>query len=127
MYAFYHHNLRESSYLIIKGRPAWRSSHEQAEVFAKDKLVEWSTELQTRIDEDFLNWYFSYWQQQSFGLKAIGYWVADHEIVEKIVGDQPKMAERITEEIQEEFSKRVLRPQIAQLQIERIADETVKK
>lgn len=104
-----------------------RSSHEQTEVFAKDKLADWTAELQVLIDEDFLNWYFSYWQQQWLGLKAIGYWVADHEVVEKVVGEQPNMAERITEEIQNEFSKRVLRPQIAQLQIERIADETVKK
>jgi len=59
------------------------------------------------------------------GLRAIGYWLADSMVVEEIVGEQPSMAERITEEIQEEFSKRVLRPQIAQLQMERIAEEVV--
>ncbi|UCD30009.1 MAG: hypothetical protein JSV03_05915 [Planctomycetota bacterium] len=103
-----------------------QSAHEQAEIFAKARLTVWADNLQTRIDEDFLNWYFGYWQQQWSGLKSIGYWVADRKIVEKVTGEQPSMAERITAEIQEEFSKRVLRPQIAQMQIERIADRTVK-
>ena len=104
---------------------ALQSSHAKAEEIAKARLGEWTGELQKRIDEDFLKWYFGYWQQQWLGLKAIGYWLADRKVVEEIVGDQPSMAERITEEIQEEFAKRVLRPQIAQLQMERIAEEVV--
>jgi hypothetical protein len=104
---------------------ALKSSHTKAEDTAKARLGEWTGALQKRIDEDFLKWYFSYWQQQWLGLKAIGYWLADRQVVEQIVGEQPSMAERITEEIQGEFSKRVLRPQIAQLQMERIAEEVV--
>jgi hypothetical protein len=38
--------------------------------------------------------------------------------------NQPTAAERLTEEIQEEFSKRVLRPQIAELILERIVRDT---
>ena len=105
---------------------ALRFSHETAESYAKKKLDTWTKGLEKRIDEDFLAWYFSYWQQQWLGLTAIGYWLADHGVIEKLIGEQPSMAERITEEIQEAFSKQVLRPQIAQLQIERIAEETVK-
>lgn len=97
-----------------------------AKAFAEKELVQWTGGLEERIDDDFLEWYFSYWQQQWIGLKGIGYWLADTAAVEKLLGEQPSMAERITEEIQEEFSKRVLRPQIAQMQMERIADETVK-
>ncbi len=104
---------------------AMRKSYDIAEAYAKNKLAKWTDELQQRIDDNFLNWYFSYWQQQWIGLKAMGYWIVDHEIVEKVIGTQQSMAERITAEIQEEFSKRVSRPQIAQLRIERIADSTV--
>jgi len=104
---------------------ALKSSHTQAEDIAKARLGEWTGALQKRIDEEFIQWYFSYWQQQWMGLKALGYWLADSEVVEQIVGEQPSMAERITAEIQEEFSKRVLRPQIAQLQMERIAEEVI--
>ncbi len=105
---------------------ALRTASEAAEKHATLELSKWSSKLQTRIDEDFLNWYLSYWQQQLMGLKAMGYWIVDKKAVEKVFGQQPSMAERITEEIQEEFSKRVLRPQIAQLQIERIADSTIR-
>jgi len=103
-----------------------RSSRTAAESYAKQKLDSWTKELEKRIDEDFLTWYFSYWQQQWLGLKSMGYWLADHAVVEKVLGEQPSMAEGITEDIQAAFAKRVLRPQIAQLQIERIADETVR-
>jgi len=102
-----------------------QAAHHVAESHAQTRLDEWTAELQQRIDDDFLNWYFSYWQQQWMGLKAMGYWLADRAIVEKVIGEQASMSERMTQEIQEEFSKRVLRPQIAQLQIERIADATV--
>lgn len=104
---------------------ALRASHTTAESYAKKRLATWTKGLEKRIDEDFLTWYFSYWQQQWLGLKTMGYWLADHAIVENVIGEQPSMAEGITEEIQEAFAKRVLRPQIAQLQLERIADETV--
>jgi hypothetical protein len=104
---------------------ALKSAHTQAEDLAKARLEEWTGALQKRIDEAFIPWYFSYWQQQWIGLKTIGYWLADSEVVEKIVGEQPSMAERITEEIQAEFSKRVLRPPIAQLQMERIAEDVI--
>lgn len=97
-----------------------------AEEFAEKELVQWTGGLEERIDGDFLEWYFSYWQQQWIGLKGMGYWLADTAVIEKLFGKQPSMVERITKEIQEEFSKRVLRPQIAQMQMERIANETVK-
>jgi hypothetical protein len=103
-----------------------QSAHDRAEAFAQARLTAWAADLQTRIDNDFLDWYFGYWQQQWLGFKTIGYWAADHAVVEKVIGQQPAMEERIIGEIQEEFSKRVLRPRIAQMQIERIADETVK-
>jgi hypothetical protein len=104
---------------------ALQTASGSAKAYASKELAQWTVGLQQRIDDDFLKWYFSYWQQQWMGLKAMGYWIADHKIIERMVGEQPNMAERMTEEIQEEFSKRVLRPQIAQLRIERIADSTI--
>ncbi len=104
---------------------ALKGADAKAEKIAKARLISWTAELQKRIDEDFLEWYFSYWQQQWLGLKTIGYWVADSYVVEKVIGEQPSTSEKITEEIQGEFSNRVLRPQITQLQMERIAEEVV--
>ena len=102
-----------------------KKSAEAAEVYAAPAIEELIADLQQRIDDDFLNWYFAYWQQQWMGLKGIGYWIMDRGVVEKVIGEQPDMAERITEDIQEEFAKRVLRPQILQLRVERIAGATV--
>jgi hypothetical protein len=99
---------------------AFRMAHKVAEDFATTKIHTWAQALEQRLDDDFLAWYFSYFQQQWLGLKAIGYWTA-----EKLLHEQPTMAEQITADIQEEFAKRVLRPEIAQMQLERIAHETV--
>lgn len=99
---------------------AFRTAHTVAEAFATTKLNAWTKALEQRLDDDFLAWYFNYFQQQWLGLKAIGYWTAD-----KVLHERPTMAEKITADIQEEFAKRVLRPEIAQMQLERIAHETV--
>ena len=99
---------------------AFRTAHQVAEDFATTKIHTWAQALEQRLDDDFLAWYFSYFQQQWLGLKAIGYWTA-----ERLLHEQPTMAEKITADIQEEFAKRVLRPEIAQMQLERIAHETI--
>jgi hypothetical protein len=99
---------------------AFRTAHKVAEDVATAKIHTWAQALEQRLDDDFLDWYFGYFQQQWLGLKAIGYWTA-----EKLLREQPTMAEKITADIQEEFAKRVLRPEIAQMQLERIVHETV--
>jgi len=72
-----------------------------------------------RVDDSFLDWYFSYWTQQVLGLKGL-YQYGVHYVFET----QPTASEKLTEEIQEEFSARVLRPQIAQRVLERIIQQT---
>lgn len=87
---------------------------------ASAKLDQWIEKNMERVDNDFLEWYFSYWTQQQLGIKAlltqVWHWVDS---------DSATPAEKITEEVQEEFTNRVIRPQIAQLEIERIVDEIV--
>ena len=99
---------------------ALQSARSKAEQQANVKLDGWTSSLMTRVDGDFLEWYFSYWTQQKIGLKGVWYWT-----VNKVMSDEPAMAEKITEDIQEEFSKRVLRPQISQMEIERITREVL--
>ena len=96
------------------------SARTAAESSATAKLDAWIASLMHRVDDDFLNWYFSYWNQQMLGLKGIWYWS-----VKQVMNDQPDAAERITEDIQKEFAKRVLRPQVAQLELERITAEVL--
>lgn len=102
-----------------------QNAAEAAHDYGRKELETWTGELQQRIDDDFLEWYFGYWQQQWLGVKAMGYWAVDNGLVETFFGEQPSMVERITEDVQEEFSRRVLQPQTAQLRIERVAETMV--
>ncbi|MCK6558719.1 hypothetical protein HUU39_28370 [candidate division KSB1 bacterium] len=97
-----------------------RQAHAAAETTATQKLEAWSADLMWRVDHDFLDWYFGYWNQQKLGLKALGYAVKHY-----VFADEPDAAARITEEVQQEFAQRVLRPQIAQLELERITTEVL--
>jgi len=98
---------------------AMEQSRLSAEAYAQNELNNWVGTLMERIDSDFLEWYFSYWTQQVLGLKSLWQYGL-HQWIE----GQPTAAEKLTEEIQEEFSKRVLRPQIAELELERIVRNT---
>ena len=99
-------------------RDILKESRRRSEKLADSKLTGWTTELMKRVDSDFMEWYFSYWTQQSIGIKGllaqIWHWVDS---------DNPSAAEKITEEVQQEFSNRVLRPKIAQLELERMINE----
>jgi hypothetical protein len=99
-------------------------TRKSTEAFAAKQIDVMIGGLMVRVDTDFLEWYFGYWQQQVIGLKALGYWIVDTKWIEKFIGDQPDTAERITEIVQEEFAKRVLRPEIAELELERIVRDT---
>ena len=92
----------------------------ETEKIASVELDQWIEKNMERVDKDFLEWYFSYWTQQKLGLESllaqVWHWVD---------GDSPTAAEKITQEVQEEFSNRVIRPQIAQLEIERIINRII--
>jgi hypothetical protein len=94
-------------------------TRKSTETYAGQQLDAWMADLMKRVDTDFLDWYFSYWTQQLLGLA--GLWQYG---VQYFFEEQPSAAEKLTEEIQEEFSKRVLRPQIAELELERIVRDT---
>ncbi len=91
-----------------------------ARAHAEQGLAQWRAQLVTRIDDDFLEWYFSYWTQQRLGLEGLVatgmHWVSE---------SQADAAEAITATIQSEFANRVLRPPVSQLYLERLARESL--
>jgi hypothetical protein len=91
-----------------------------AEAAATQKLDAWTEALMKRVDADFLEWYFNYWNQQTLALKGMWYWS-----VGQVLSDAPAAAARITEDIQEQFATRVLRPEIAQMELERLTSEVL--
>lgn len=96
-----------------------QAAHQDAREYADAELDKWIGTMMERVDDSFLDWYFSYWTQQVLGLKGL-YQYGVHYVFET----QPTASEKLTEEIQEEFSTRVLRPQIAQRVLERIIQQT---
>lgn len=92
----------------------------ETEKLASEKLDQWIDKHMERVDRDFLDWYFSYWTQQKIGLKSLLY-----QVLNWVDSDNPPPAERITLEVQEEFANRVLRPQIAQMEVERILNQVI--
>ncbi len=92
------------------------TAHTNAEQHTRTMLTQWKDERMVRVDESFLDWYFSYWNQNVLGMKALWY-----QTVHAIHSGSPDAAERITREIQEEFAARVLRPNVAQLELEQMS------
>ncbi len=101
---------------------ALANARADARQYALSRLDKWEKGLKERVDNDFLDWYFSYWNTQIRGAKALYYgaihWVAS---------DQPTAAEESTEEFQSQFASRVLQPQTSQLQLERIQAATLER
>lgn len=98
---------------------AMSDSRLSTEDYVTKRMNVWRAGLMEKVDNDFLEWYFGYWTQQVIGLKSL--WQAG---LHRWIEGQPSAAEKLTEEIQEEFAKRVLRPQIAELALENIARDT---
>ena len=98
---------------------ALRDSRMAAREYAEAELDIWIATMMERVDDSFLEWYFSYWTQQVLGLKGLYQYGAHY-----VLKTQPTATEKLTEEIQQEFSARVLRPQIAQRILERIVQKT---
>lgn len=103
----------EVAKVLHKGRTA-------AAEFAGQRVDQWIAANMQRVDSEFLPWYFSYWTQQELGLKSLLY-----QVVHWVDSGTPSAAERITRRVQEEFAIRVLRPQVAQMELERMVKDTV--
>lgn len=107
---------------------ALRDARTQANAFASAQLDAWVEELMVRVDEGFIPWYFNYFNQKKLEFStpfvylssAIEHWINTNNPPPK-----QAVAEQITEDFQSEFAKRVLRPQIAQLELERMTRDTV--
>lgn len=99
---------------------ALETAREAALAKAQAGLDEISAGWTERVDNNFLEWYFGYWNQQKMGLqgivRSIHHWFDE---------EAPTAAESVTQTIQEEFANRVLRPQITQLELEQLTRDVV--
>lgn len=99
-----------------------------AEEYADKELDVWVDELMKRVDNSFLDWYFGYFNQKSIEYKSFFLQLsagAAHLVNSNNPTPEEKVAEEITQDFQTEFANRVLRPEISQLRLERLTQETV--
>lgn len=88
---------------------------------ASNELDTWKANIMKRVDDpkndrDFLDWYFAYWTQQGFGFDALKGWL-NHQFNK----NSPTAKEKIQETVFQEFTNKVLRPEIAKLELKNIS------
>ena len=96
-------------------------SREIALKIASEDLDLWKSNIMKKVDDpknnnDFLDWYFGYWTQQEFGIDGVKSWLNN-----RFDKNSPTAKEKIQETVRQEFTHRVLRPEIAKLEIKNIA------
>jgi hypothetical protein len=124
--------------IVVESRPdlselnqaviaAMNQAHVTAEAFAVKELDAWEEELIPRVD-NFLDWYFDYFNQKKLELKAPLVWVSSaiaHKFNPNNTPANQAVAEKLTEDFQREFAKRVLVPRTAQMKFELLTTDTI--
>jgi hypothetical protein len=89
-------------------------AHEKAETRAKYKIDSWIENLMFRVDHNFFDWYFNFFNKK---------WREDSALITWIKGEDVK--QRYGETFEKEFSKRVVSQTEAEEKIEQIANNAV--
>ncbi len=89
-------------------------AHKRAEIRAKDKIDSWIDSLMYRVDHDFFDWYFNFFNKK---------WREDSALITWISGGDIK--KRHGETFEKEFSKRVVSQSEAEKKIRQITNDAV--
>jgi hypothetical protein len=109
----------------VRIRASAISAREKAVRYAEDAVGRWVATLKADVEDEFLPWYFSYWNQNGLAWKTVGWRLADTAVVEFVTGDKPAARDRLERVVADSFAARVLRPESARLTAERITRETI--
>lgn len=99
---------------------ALRSARIETENFASARLDLWKDDVMKRVDNNFLDWYFGYWNQQVLGFKYI-FQGAYHWFN----SNAPTPEEAQAAIIQREFEQRVLPPEVTQARFSQLIEDSV--
>ncbi len=104
---------------------AIQQSHTTAEAFASKELDKWETEVITRVDNNFLDWYFDYFNQKKMEF-TVPFTFVKSAVFNKfdMTAASQAVSEKLTEDFQREFANRVLVPKNAQLRFQLITQDT---
>lgn len=106
-------------------KKALNTANKSAEKYAENELNVWEAKLINRIDTDFLNWYFNYFNQKQQEFGVLFQYVGENVMNgfnQSIVNE--KIAKSINDNIQREFSRRVLQANSAEMKFHTIVIDT---
>lgn len=106
---------------------ARETAYRNSKKYAEQKLDQWETELIERIDTDFLNWYFNYFNQKKQEIDVVAQYVGEivinpGDINHVKINDNIK--NRINKNINREFSRRVVNSKYAESKFRTIVIDT---
>ncbi|NEO34437.1 MAG: hypothetical protein F6K36_29365 [Symploca sp. SIO3C6] len=98
---------------------ALKSAHDKSEFLAEARIDAWIDSLMYRVDHDFLNWYFGYfnkkWREDSALITAPIIWITGGDV-----------GKHYGKTFEREFSKRVISKDDAKDKMKEITERTVK-
>lgn len=104
---------------------ARQTAYNNAQQYAEHELDKWESELINRLDTDFLDWYFSYFNQKTEELKILLNYIGEMAITgfdRSIVDD--RVQDRILHNLNREFSRRVVSSKSAESKFKTIVIDT---
>ncbi len=96
------------------------TAHEKAYDYAANALDEWIAEMMIRVDEDFINDYFSFINVKKREISAVY-----HSTVHFFNKSSATAEEVASRELEDELSRKVIKPEISQAKIKNIMDNAV--
>jgi hypothetical protein len=106
-------------------KKAHDQAYEEAKEYAKQELDNWEQELILKIDNDFLNWYFSYFNQKKQEAEVFFQYLGEIVITQgnqSIVND--RIEKRIHDNINRQFARLVVDPNKANEKFQGIVIDT---
>jgi len=113
---------------------AVRRSHDSTEEFAAYELDDWLNKLMVKVDDKFLNWYFSYFNQKAMEFGIPFAWLvfkADFLNLfkkedETHINANQILQKRMINDLQNKFSELVLSPEDAQTSLSRLTERVAR-
>lgn len=104
---------------------AIQKAHITAETFASQELDKWEAEVIGRVDNNFLDWYFDYFNQKKMEF-TVPFNFVKSAVINRfdMNAASQDVSEKLTEDFQREFANRVLIPRNAQLRFQLITQDT---
>ncbi|MEO8894158.1 MAG: hypothetical protein ABI417_21950 [Coleofasciculaceae cyanobacterium] len=113
---------------------AFRKVHDITEEFAGEELDEWVDNLMSKVDDKFLSWYFSYFNQKAMEFGVPFAWLTFNVDFLNLFKNEEEtdlnanqiLQKRMLNDLQNKFSELVLSPEEAQTTLSKLTEKVVR-